>query len=327
MARVLARTLDDLRATGIRPAALPEGWRSAAQAPKTGRGFGVAKIYERYHAEIESKFFDETRLYAEAETADAPFLHGTAILLSPDLEPRADEFRFQIPRDPLWRAENRRGESRIAGCSPCSRTRPASRPWPGGHCSPAPVARESSGRDHPADGGAFEAPGPSPAVASFTEGLLGHRPRGQRSPIHVHAFSQGREGMAFDEMAVALPQPDVYAPILVDLFSRAKVPFQAASPSPSRHRPHRAFVSPPAGLPRLRSRGPASRFLTFAPAPFRQDWRLRSAASVGVRPDHRELKVVSGTTGSAKPLDHFISEEAKASATCRTANGPRAPAG
>src|SRR6185436_4701533 len=90
VARVLARTLEDLRASGIRPAAVRRLAERSDRPEDRSRLSGVAKIYERYHAEIEAKFFDETRLYAEAETADAPFLAGATLLLSPDLEPRPD---------------------------------------------------------------------------------------------------------------------------------------------------------------------------------------------------------------------------------------------
>ena len=94
VARVLARTLDDLRAAGIRPAAVRRLAERSTSPEDKSRLLAVARIYERYHAEIEAKFFDETKLFAEAETAEAAFLDGTAILFSPDLEPRPDEFRF-----------------------------------------------------------------------------------------------------------------------------------------------------------------------------------------------------------------------------------------
>ena len=157
VARVLARTLDDLRAAFIRPTAVRRLAERSASPEDKSRLLAVAKIYERYHADLEAKFFDETKLFAEAETAEAPFLSGTTILLSPDLEPRPDEFRFLkslATRFGACRIEggDTKGRrpfraSRMARASPPSPGRtPSSRPWPAGRArkscsSPRPSSR------------------------------------------------------------------------------------------------------------------------------------------------------------------------------------------
>ena len=64
VARVLARTLEDLRAAGIRPTAVRRLVERSTSLEDRSRLLAVASIYERYHNDIEAKFFDETRLYA-----------------------------------------------------------------------------------------------------------------------------------------------------------------------------------------------------------------------------------------------------------------------
>ncbi|MBX7186727.1 MAG: exodeoxyribonuclease V subunit gamma [Vicinamibacteria bacterium] len=319
VARVLARTLDDLRATGIRPAAVRRLAERSPGPEDRSRLLGVAKIYERYHAEIETKFFDETRLYAEAEIADAPFLHGTAILFSPDLEPRADEFRFLKSLATRFGAQRiAGGESRIAGSFSLFADEAGIKTVAWADTAFAPVARESSGEITRLTGALFEAPGPSPAAASLHSKVSWVTAPGEASEVRSIArllLKAAREGMAFDEMAVALPQPDVYAPILVDLFSRAKIPFKLHPSLPlATGRIARSFLLLLGS--RDFDRGALLEFLTFAPVPL-------SDKTGDPDPPHpsvfdqitRELKVVSGIDRFRKALDHFISEEARASAT------------
>ena len=92
--------------------------------------------------------------------------------------------------------------------------------------------------------------------------------------------------MPFDEMAVAIPQPDVYAPILADLFSRATIPFKLHPSLPlATGRIARSFLLLLGS--RDFDRGALLEFLTFAPVPLcRKDRRPRSAPSLGLRSDH-----------------------------------------
>jgi RecB family exonuclease len=282
------------------------------------RLLGVAKIYERYHAEIESKFFDETRLYLEAETADAPFLSGTTILLSPDLEPRPDEFRFIASIAARFGARRiAGGESKSAGAfaTLADEARIQTIAW--SDTVFAPVAQGSSPEILGLTGALFEAPGASPAVHVPSSRISWVTAPGEASEVRAIArrvLNAARAGVPFDEMAVALPQPDIYAPILVDLFSRAKIPFKLHPSLPlATGRIARSFLLLLGS--RGFDRGALLEFLTFAPVPL-------ADKTDDPEPPHpsvfdqitRELKVVSGIDRFRKALDHFIREESKTEA-------------
>jgi len=323
VARVLARTLEDLRAAGIRPAAVRRLAERSESPEDRSRLSGVAKIYERYHAEIESKFFDETRLYVEAETADAPFLMGTAVLFSPDLEPGPDEFRFLASLAARFGARRiAGGESKIPGAFPilADEVRIPTVAW--ADTAFAPVAQGSSAEIVRLTSALFEAPDASPALEALHSKVSCVTAPGEASEVRSIArlvLRSAREGVAFDDMAVALPQPDVYAPILVDLFSRAKIPFKLHPSLPlATGRIARSFLLLLGS--RDFDRGALLEFLTFAPVPL-------ADKTADPDPPHpsvfdqitRELKVVSGIDRFRKALDHFIREESKVS--------PHQPAG
>jgi RecB family exonuclease len=319
VARVLARTLEDLRAAGIRPGAVRRLAERGPSPEDRSRLSGVAKIYERYHAEIDSKFFDETRLFAEAETAEAPFLLGTTVLLSPDLEPRPDEFRFLkslAARFGAHRIEG--GESRIPGGFSMfsDEARIPTVPW--AETVFAPVARPSTEEITRLTDALFEAPGPSPRIPALHSAVSWVTAPGEASEVRSIArlvLKAAREGMPFDDMAVALPQPDIYAPILVDLFSRAKIPFKLHPSLPlASGRIARSFLLLLGS--RDFDRGSLLEFLTFAPVPLADKTGDPDPPHPSVFDQiTRELKVVSGIDRFRKALHHFISEETKASAT------------
>jgi len=329
VARVLARTLEDLRAAGIRPPAVRRLAERSGTPEDRSRLLGVAKIYERYHAEIESKFFDETRLYSEAETAEAPFLSGTTLLLSPDLEPRPDEFRFLkslAVRFGARRVES--GEPGIAGGFPTSadEARIPTVAW--ADTVFASVARESSSEIARLTGALFQAPGPSPAAIALHSKVSWVTAPGEASEVRSIArlvLKAAREGMPFDDMAVALPQPDVYAPILVDLFSRARIPFKLHPSLPlATGRIARSFLLLLGS--RDFDRGALLEFLTFAPVPLADKTGDPDPPHPSVFDQiTRELKVVSGIDRFRKALLHFIGEETKASAAL--SEGQRASRG
>ncbi len=318
VARVLARTLEDLRAAGIRPAAVRRLSERSESPEDRSRLLGVAKIYERYHTEIESRFFDETRLYVEAETVEAPFLLGTTVLLSSDLEPRPDEFRF------LKSLATRFGAHRIAGGESRStgafsmladEARIPTVAW--ADTVFAPVALGPSAEIVRLTDALFAAPGPSPSVTALHSKVSWVTAPGEASEVRSIArllLKAAREGMPFDEMAVALPQPDVYAPILVDLFSRAKIPFKLHPSLPlATGRIARSFLLLLGS--RDFDRGALLEFLTFAPVPLADKTDDPDPPHPSVFDQiTRELKVVSGIDRFRKALGHFISEETKAPA-------------
>jgi len=317
VARVLARTLDDLRAASIRPAAVRRLAERSESPEDRSRLLAVAKIYERFHAEIETKFFDETRLFAEAQDTEAAFLTGTTLLLSPDLEPRPDEFRF------LKSLSERFGARRIAeSASAVTGGFPALADQAGiptvawAETVFAPVVRAAHREITRMTEALFRAPGGEPPQNHGPSPIVWVTAPGEAGEVRSIArlvLKAAREGTPFDEMAIALPQPDVYAPILVDLFSRARIPFKLHPSLPlATGRIARSFLLLLGS--RDFDRGALLEFLTFAPVPL-------SERTGDPEPPHpsvfdqitRELKVVSGIDRFRKALAHFIKEESKSS--------------
>ena len=325
VARVLARTLDDLRAAGIRPAAVHRLGERSQSPEDRSRLLAVAAIYERYHAEIEAKFFDETRLYFEAETAETPFLFGTTVLFSPDLEPSPDEFRF------LKSLAKRFGAHRIAeGDSQAAGSFSAL--WNEAHIPVvawadtvfSPIVRRPADEISRLTAALFEPPGfrhtanhPSaPSTSPETPGrVCWVTAPGEASEARSIArliLKAARQGTPFDDMAVVIPNPDVYAPILVDLFGRAKIPFKLHPSLPlATGRIARSFLLLLGS--RDFDRGALLEFLTFAPVPLPEKTGDPDPPHPSVFDQiTRELKVVSGIDRFRKALDHFVQEESKA---------------
>lgn len=325
VARVLARTLDDLRSAGIRPQALRRLAEKSSNIEDRSRLLGVAAIYARFDSDLDARFFDESRLYSEAEAIEAPSLAGTTILFSPDLEPRPDEFRF------LRSLATRFGARRILG---------------GGATTPGSFQALADTARIPTTSWADTVFGPivrpsHEAISQLTltlfEAPSGRSPSGENTadPVRLPAVSwvtapgeagevrsiarailkAARQGVPFDEMAVALPQADVYSPIVVDLFSRATIPFKLHPSLPlATGRIARSFLLLLGS--RDFDRSALLEFLTFAPTPLAE-------LTGDPDPPHpsvfdritRELKVVSGIDRFRKALDHFMKEEARVAAS------------
>ncbi len=322
VARVLARTLDDLRAAGIRPLAVKRLAEGSESVEDRSRLLAVARIYARFAAEIESKFFDETRLFAEAETAPAAFLDGTTILFSPDLEPRNDEFRF------LKSLAIRFGARRIAErdlqgpgafSTLCDAAHIPAVAW--SDTVLAPIVNAPHDEIRRITVGLFSPPAPdeeplptSPSRSDELPPVSWVTAPGEANEVRSTArlvLKAAREGTPFDEMAVAIPQPDVYAPILVDLFTRAKIPFKLHPSLPlATGRIARSLLLLLGS--RDFERGALLEFLTFAPVPLAEKTGDPDPPHPSVFDQiTRELKVVSGLDRFRQALGHFISEESK----------------
>jgi ATP-dependent helicase/DNAse subunit B len=330
VARVLARTLDDLRSSGIRPAAVRRLAERSENPEDLRRLLALASIYARYHPEIETKFFDETRLYSEASAVEAPFLGGTTILLSPDLEPRPDEFRF------LDSLAIRFGARRILGAGTkipgsfealADRARIPTVSW--GETVFAPIVRKSRDDLSRLSGALFEVPSNVVSLTrSHNSAVSWVTAPGEASEVRSIArliLKAARSGTPFDEMAVAIPQADVYSPIVVDLFSRARIPFKLHPSLPlATGRIARSFLLLLAA--RDFDRGALLEFLTFAPVPLAEKTGDADPPHPSVFDQiTRELKVVSGIDRFRKALDHFVDEESKTPVSIR--DGHRASRG
>ena len=318
VARVLARTLEDLRASFVTPAVLRRQADRSLRSEDRSRLQGVASIYERFHAEIQAKFVDETRLYAEAETAEAPFLLGTTILFAADLEPRPDEFRFLVSLARRFGAHQVETDQTAVLGSFSRRCAEAKIPTVAfADTAFAPVFRAASLEITDLVDRLFEPSKPrsESAGAKETPAINWLTAPGESTEVRSIArliLQAAKNGTPFDEIAVAIPQPDVYAPIIVDLFARAKIPFKLHPSLPlATGRIARSF------LLLLGSRGfdrsALLEFLTFAPIPLAE----KTSDSDPPHPSAfdqitRELKVVSGIDRFRKALDHFTVEESKA---------------
>ncbi len=314
VARVLARTLDDLRAASIRPAAVKRLAERSTGAEDRLRLLALASIYGRYHSELESKFFDETRLFSEAETAEAPFLDGTTLLFSPDLEPRPDEMRF------LNSLAARFGARRIlvegealpgSFAALCEEARIEGVAWSATDF--ALVAGDSGGGVSRLTSALFQPPARNPSAAP--DSIQWVTAPGEASEVRSIArliLKAARRGTAFDDMAVVIPQADVYSPMVVDLFSRARIPFKLHPSLPlGSGRVARSFLLLLAS--RGFDRGALLEFLTFAPVPLPEKTGLEHPPHPSVFDQiTRELKVVSGIDRFRKALHHFIGEESRA---------------
>lgn len=313
VARVLARTLDDLRASGIKPLAVRRLAERSGSPEDRSRLLAVSAIYGRYHAEIEGQFFDNTRLFGTAQSAEAPFLIGTTILFSPDLEPRADEFEFL--RSLAVRFGARRIAERDSG-TPGSFSALSDQAhietvsW--SDTAFAPIVEATREAIAILSERLFEPPGfagggPVPPITWVTA-------PGEASEVRSIArlvLKAAGQGTPFDEMAVAIPQADVYAPILVDLFTRARIPFKLHPSLPlATGRIARSFLLLLGS--RNFDRGALLEFLTFAPIPLADKTGDPDPPHPSVFDQiTRELKVVSGLDRFRKALDHFVSEESK----------------
>ncbi len=332
VARVLARTLEDLRASSVRPAALRRLAESAESPEDRSRLRAVSSIYERYHSEIERKFFDETRLYLEAESAEAPFLEGSTILFSSDLEPRPDEFKFLISLARRFGAHLIAEKDSPLPGSFAARATAARIPmvaW--SDTAFAPVVRPSKPEIsnlverlfQPSRLGSAQVRTDEPRTAEGLPAVLWRTAPGEASEVRSIArliLKAARHGTAFDQMAVAIPQADVYAPMIVDLFSRARIPFKLHPSLPlATGRIARSFLLLLGS--RGFDRGALLEFLTFAPVPLQEKTGDPDSPHPSVFDQiTRELKVVSGIDRFRKALDHFIQEESKAGGTSSEAH-------
>ena len=321
VARVLARTLDDLRAAGILPPALKRLADKSQSLEDRTRLSAVAAIYARYKTELEERFFDDTRLFAEAETADAPFLLGSDVLLSPDLAPRPDEFRFLASLGTRFGARRlTEAGVRTPGSFASSWDAAALPTTPWADTVFAPVVE----RRHPGlvamTDALFEAPAPaagrkrgSPAPAPDAKAveapvswLTAPGEASECEAVARRILAAARDGLSFDDMAVVIPQPDVYASMLADVLTRARIPFKLHPSLPlATGRVARSLLLLLGA--REFDRGALLEFLTFAPLPL-------AAKSGDPEPPHpsvfdqltRDLKVVSGVDRFLKAIDHLL---------------------
>jgi hypothetical protein len=301
VAATLARTLTALRRAGIAPerlAALADA--APAGSDDARRLASLSRLYRGFHGALEGRTADPVTLLAAAREAipRARWLEGAEVIVADDLELDAVEAELvaalaaALPVRVLRRAlpaslrpasfRGRlaaRGVAEVAwGDTPLA---PLSPPDP-----PASLRRLREALFEPpsgleADDGAVElvtAPGEAAEVRAIARRLL----------------REAARGVPLEEMGVALPRPETYAPLFTDLLSRLGVPHRLHPSLPLRFgRAARSLLL----LFRCRDleRPAVMELLTFAPVPF--DKHL--GPDVPVHParwDHlsRDAGIVSG---------------------------------
>jgi ATP-dependent helicase/nuclease subunit B len=269
----LARTLQALRRAGVPPRELQHLAEEPGRAEEDARRLAaLATLHEGFQAALADAA-DPVRLYGAAREAlaGARWLDEADVVLTDDLELDPAEAAFvaalaahrpvrilrRVIPPGLQAAAFRRtfaghGVHEAAWCdTPLAALAPAE----------PPVGLRRL-RDS-----LFEPPAGVPVEDGSVELVSASGEAAEARAIARRLLREAARGVAFEEMAVVLPRPDTYAPLLTDLLTRLAVPHRLHPSLPLRFgRAARSL------LLLLRCRGldrPAvMEFLTFAPVPF-----------------------------------------------------------
>ena len=319
VAAALARTLSSLRGGGLLPAALSALAASyAGAADDRARLTAIAALYRRFHGTLEERFADRTVLLraAAARIASAPWLRGAHVLLveEPELDP--PEARFLAAVAAHLPVEVARG-LRPPGLPPA---------WGDAFCAESGIAVVRAADTVLAAGlPAVLPPGLQRLRATLFAPPAGEAEKdgsvslltapGEAAEVRTvlrRLLRAASAGVPFEDMALLLPRPDTYAPLVADLLSRLGVPHRMHPSLPLRTgRASRSL------LLLLRCRGLARRtvmeFLTFAPVPFAEMLGDDVPASPAVWDRlSRDAGIVSGLERWMIGLRHHAERETEA---------------
>lgn len=269
----LGRTLGELRRAGVAPARVQALARRGGATTEDGQRLDLlARLYQRFHDEVEGRYADAALLLrtARQRLADVPWLDGAEALVLDELELEPLEWELLealAARIPVRFLEREAPEGLRAGSFAVRAERTLKRAaWtdtPLAAIAPPAVPRGLQ-RLRTA---LFEPP-PGEAVRDGSVELL--TAPGEAAEVRSVARRLLREaarGVPFEEMGVILTRPERYATLFTDLFERLGIPYRLHPSLPLRHgRTARSL------LLLLRCRGLARpavlEFLTFAPVPF-----------------------------------------------------------
>ena len=323
VAGALARTLGDLRRSGLRPDRMDRLRATGSTPGDAHRLQTLATLYRRYHEALEGRFADATALLraARAQLPDAPWLAEAEVLVvgEPELDPAEEDFLGELSARVRVRLLNARRpvslqaasfahrlEARGARFTPWSETRLA-----------AIAPREPSPAIAQLGRALFEPPEGSPAASADTsvELLTAAGEAAEVRAIVRRMLDEAGRGMPFDEMGVIVPRADQYAPLFTDLLTRIGVPHRLHPSVPLRvGRCARSVLL----LFRCRGLGRSAvmEFLTFARVPFTAFLGEANLAEPA-RWDaiSRDAQIVSGLHRWITGLRHFADEERVAAET------------
>jgi ATP-dependent helicase/nuclease subunit B len=305
VANALARTLSELRRAEIDPARLQAVADEGASPEDRGRLRALAGLYRGFHERIEGRFADHATLFRAARDhlSATRWLEGAEILVVDDLELDAVEGRLLsalAARFPVRLLRRLRPPAiRAAGFAG----------WAAAH-----GLHEVEWKDTPL---AAVAPPPAPAALDRVKSRLFEPPHGPaerddsvdlltapgeaaevRGVVRA-LLREAARGVPFEDMAVILPRPQEYAPLLTDLLTRLGIPCRLHPSLPLRFgRTARSLLL----LLRCRGlrRAEVMEFLTFAPIPF--------AEMLGddVTPRPAQWDALSRDIGIVSGLDRWI---------------------
>lgn len=273
LAAALARTLGALRAARVTPERLEALAASAATEDDRERLRALALFHRGFAEEVEGRFADPATLVAAACEALActPWLRGTTVILAPGLDPDPLERELLLA---LFRVFPVSFLSDVVpGClapssfpswAEASGVRRGS--WADGVLAPLAPADPPAGLER-LRRRLFEPPSGSPVRDGTVELLTAPGEPHEARAIVRRLLREAGRGVPFEEMAVLLPRPDAYAPLLADVLQRLGVPFRLHPSLPLRTgRCARSLLL----LLRCRglSRSAVMELLTFCPVPF-----------------------------------------------------------
>ena len=325
----LARTFEALRGAEIEARALVELAPRLAAADEDVRRLGtLATLYARYRERTEGRFADTATILRAATDAlgTATWLRETSVLIVEDLTLDASTAAFLVA---LARVVPTR---RLARALPPRLSAQAFGPW----CATVGIADVTLG-DSPLAalattpetptaglaalrGGLFEPPSGRAARDESVALLTAPGEAAEARAVVRQLLREAARGVPFEEMAVAFPRAELYAPLFTDLLSRLGIPFRVHPSLPLRTgRTARSLLLLFAcrGLPRAA----VMELLTFAPIPFEE------LLGEGAAPEpalwdliSREAGVVSGLARWLVGLRLYGNEERSAAQNAASAS-------
>lgn len=315
----LARTLSALRRAAILPTRLAEIAPFGATPEDEARLRALADLYSRYEKEIEGRFADPATLFraAREHLEAARWLDGATALVIAPLE------LLQVERDFLAALARRIAVHALDEPLPPGLAKGSFRSWAARHhvgflparaTLLAPLEAEPPAALQRLRERLFEPPAGLGVKDGGVELLTAPGEAAEVRAIARRLLREAARGVPFEEMGIALAQPQAYAPLFTDLLPRLGVPVKLHPSLPLRFgRSARSLLL----LFRCRGleRAAVMEFLTFAPVPF-SGMLADAAAPLPARWDaiSRDARIVSGSERWKTGLKAYADDERAAAA-------------